>query len=1190
LTAFAASSLRAQDTNENAEFKLAINLYNDGLYGPAEKQFKVFIEKFPAAASGIEARYYLGLIQLKVGKYKEARSTFQDFAIRYPDNTKAPDAWWQAAECFVAEHNYAEAASLFARLKTFHPKSPRAPEALLRASQCFLKAGDTDNARLVLTSLLSEYPGSDYTMDAEYQLGVLLIATDEFERALVGLRRVSENSTRPDLRAKALVSIGIIQSRIGNREDAELRFRDVIGKYPGTPAASEAALHLAELQRQLGNMTDAAQNYALVARDTSVLVSIRQEAFDGMAECAIAQNDFKSAAGAYAELFAALPREAMEPGIRFKAAKAMQSVGDYAAAQKQLERLLEDTLSGFDLRKAIAALARNAAASGNLADAERWYRLYLDRYPADAGAPYALMEQALIAEQQYKNYTQARELYAALTDRYPSAPNVDAARLGVARCLEQAGRHREALDMYRQFLVQYPASRYADAARKTERTLGLFQRSPADDAVVSLARIVSTMNETPNSPALDILLGRLYLEDLKDYDEAERCFAAAEKKGVTGDDADRVAHGRVMAAIRRAQKSGAGIADAVKRAQDFIAAHPSGALRESAAQELYLLRSDGTTAAETEAAARDYLAAVQARDAGAVHCVLGDALRMQGKHSQAEQEFTAVLSSSEISDETADAYYGRGLARYAQQNFTGAVDDLRQCEHLRPGGRHAAQALLAIGGVQVRIGQDREAWHTYEKLLQRFGYSVEADSAYTRMIPAMLRTSGKEEAAALALARFRKVDENPFMNDDVRGWALYQAGVAMAWQKDLSKAKRMLQTYLARFPNGAQRSEVLYMLGRIYRDEGKPQLAAAYLRQAGEMPGNVRAGREAADLMLEQGQYQEAIREYERIASGTSAKMERSYALSRIVVALYRDGKAAEAAMRADAFKKEFQDAQPVMDEFELERGKLLLHQKKYDDAMDAFDEVQDSDTPALSALGLCWKGKTREAKNESKKAEEIFLEVLKDHPGTEAAMEAALTMGRMAMRAEKYDVAATYFKSVVEMNSIPQAVLRESLGGLISCYDELDMWDAAIEMTRRFIAAFPNDATVFRKRVNMGVFYYQLRYFDQAVTHLQSILPEASQDDQAEIRYYIGECYFYKGDYTQASLEFLKVPYLVVKKTEIDWRALAYHMTGQCYEKQNRLDDALEMHRKILELKDADPRDRALAEKEINRIKALLK
>ena len=48
--------------------------------------------------------------------------------------------------------------------------------------------------------------------------------------------------------------------------------------------------------------------------------------------------------------------------------------------------------------------------------------------------------------------------------------------------------------------------------------------------------------------------------------------------------------------------------------------------------------------------------------------------------------------------------------------------------------------------------------------------------------------------------------------------------------------------------------------------------------------------------------------------------------------------------------------------------------------------------------------------------------------------------------------------------------------------------------------------------------------------------------DLEAELRYYIGEAYFYKGDYQQAILEFLKVPYLVTKKTKA---VIVVHLYG---------------------------------------------
>ncbi len=112
-----------QDSRENADFKLAINLYNDGLYDLAAEQLKQFINAFPNTSQGIEARFYLGLTQLKLKKFDDARLTFQTFALTYQDNPKAPDAWWNVGESYAAMRDYREAALAFERVKVFHPKS-----------------------------------------------------------------------------------------------------------------------------------------------------------------------------------------------------------------------------------------------------------------------------------------------------------------------------------------------------------------------------------------------------------------------------------------------------------------------------------------------------------------------------------------------------------------------------------------------------------------------------------------------------------------------------------------------------------------------------------------------------------------------------------------------------------------------------------------------------------------------------------------------------------------------------------------------------------------------------------------------------------------------------------------------------------------------------------------------------------
>ena len=106
----------SQNTKENADFKLAINLYNDKLYDLALEQLKQFISTYPATSQGIEARFTLGLAQMQLKQYDEARLTFQTFALTYQDNPRAPEAWWNVGEAYAALGNMKEAALAFERV------------------------------------------------------------------------------------------------------------------------------------------------------------------------------------------------------------------------------------------------------------------------------------------------------------------------------------------------------------------------------------------------------------------------------------------------------------------------------------------------------------------------------------------------------------------------------------------------------------------------------------------------------------------------------------------------------------------------------------------------------------------------------------------------------------------------------------------------------------------------------------------------------------------------------------------------------------------------------------------------------------------------------------------------------------------------------------------------------------------
>ncbi|MFZ1729698.1 MAG: tetratricopeptide repeat protein [Bacteroidota bacterium] len=1180
----------AQDTREGSEFKLAVQLYNDGLFAQAEDQFRSFIDRFPASASAVEGRFYLGLLQKRAKKYGEAKSSFQNFALQYQDHPKAPDAWWNLGEIYASEHNYAEAGQAFAKLKAFHPRSAQAPKALLAASGYFLKAGDYENARTVLNAVLLEYPRSEVRIDAQFALGQLYLATGEAERSLREFTRLLTEDVTAEMRPRIIVAIGESQAMLGNRTEAEARFREAISTYPKSVAAFEAQVKLGDMLRMFRDYPAARAQYESVTANTTAPVEVRQKAFIGLAETAMAGGDARAATDAYARLLRDYSSESIEPDTYRKAAAAARRAGDYSQAESWLNGLYADTLIAFDRRVLLVDMAETSREGKNYTAAVGRYRQYLQRFPADAGAPFALLRIAQIEEVQFRNLASALEQYGSVIERYGLTRVSDDAQFGRARTLESQEKVTEAAEAYRQVLLQYPASDLSQKAK--ERTLALSQLGGGDasTAVTQLAAVIATMHEQPGSASVDVLLGRVYLENLHDFTRAEKYYDAARSKGVSGDEAEESGYGAALASVRLAQRGERPIAEAEQRCRTFFAATAVSPRRDELAWALFQLKSATGIPTDMLDASTAFLALNPAAHREEVLITYGEAMLSLGRAVEAEKEFTGVLETVGSTPAGAEAWFGRARARAAQRNFEEAIADLISYESKAPNGSHIAEALLLHGRLLARVGQYEEAVRRYDRLITDFVYSDLADSARIASIDALLEASMMQPALSRSGRYLETVEDNPFLGEQAVQEFLFARAQTLARARERNEAKRALLRYAAEFPEGAHIGEVFFALGQMYKDEGKIDLATSYLQQAGNMKQGAAALREAAELLLSSGKYDRAITVYERLQDQSAVPAEKQYAQSRIVVARYRAGNLEEAQKAAAAFKGTWPEAEALFDEFELEHGKYFFRKGDYGKARDIFDDVEDSDAKPISAMAMFWDARSLEAQSKNADALDGFNDVIKKYPGSEAALEAMMSLGRMLLRAEKYQEAGQQFKAIVDLGDIPEAQLKEALNGLISCYEKLEMYDVAVEMTRRYLETWPSDPTAFRKRVNLGMYYYQLRYFDQAITHLESLLTEAPPDDQAEIRYYIGENYFYKQDYTQAALEFLKVPFLVASKEAIMWTALSYAMAGKSYEALSKFDLALGMYQKILDTPGIAGHDRAEAEKAIARIRALIK
>ena len=521
LTTVGAGSAFPQNTKENADLKLALNLYNDGLFDLALEQLKQFIAAYPNTSQGVEARYTLGLSQLKLKQYEDARITFQTFALTYQDNARAPEAWWNVGECYAAQNNPKEAALAFERVKVFHPKSKSAPDALVRAAFFFGLAGEKDNARRLLRTVLQEYPASGAVIAARTQLGRIYFEEGNVELAQNELKRVIDGDPSADARAQALLILGNIQQEMGKSEAAQSHYQEIITTYKTSSALQGAYVHVARLNAAGGKHAEAIDNLKkALALTKNIDTTLSKEALRALGDAYAATGNAQNAVSSYGRFLDAYPSDAKAPDVLRSLATAAARARDFRQSNEASVRLLRSDPPDDFKRFALLRLAWNAREQKSPATALQYFNRYTDLYPDDPSTPAVLFETGTLVEKDLHDPRKASAVYELLATRHPHADAADDALFGAARCQEQLREYDRALQTYREVTLTYSASDLVDSAAARVRMIETFEAKNKDAGLEKLALLVGDVVSEKDRTGFAFRLGEIYFHDIKNYDAA----------------------------------------------------------------------------------------------------------------------------------------------------------------------------------------------------------------------------------------------------------------------------------------------------------------------------------------------------------------------------------------------------------------------------------------------------------------------------------------------------------------------------------------------------------------------------------------------------------------------------------------------------------------------------------------------
>jgi TolA-binding protein len=1195
----------AQDTKENADFKLAVSLYNDKLYDLALEQFRQFVAAYPNTQQGIEGRFYLGLTQMKMAQYDDARLTFQNFALAFPDHPKAPEAWWNVAEAYVATNNAREAAVAFERVKTFQPKSKIAPAALMKASEYFVRAEDPEDAKRVLRALIQEYGSSDVVLPARLKLAQMYLPDNQFELARAESKRVVDGSKDPALKAEASITMAKALAGLGKDEEAETALREVVKNNQSAAGYAAALLFLGSLQRDAGRVSDAMSSWQAVANDTVRADSaVRQDALIELGDAYLVKGQYKQALPLYEK--AAALKELRWGEAAYKAGVCAEQTGELASASDDLKSALADTSGQVDHPAVLRAAARVAAEAEDYQKSVNLSLAFYDRYRNDSHAASVLIAAANVSRDHLLDYHQAINLYETVLREYPSSAYADDALFGYAEALRLSGQLDLALQTYEALEKRYPASEFVASAREAEEEVRTFQLKDEKQGLEKLALLMGDVIAGGSKGDLAYRLAEFYFYDLKDYDRAATQFEAALEVGLPENSQIGAWYHEAKSYEYLARHGDAGRgtsgSDAAMRA---IAAYDSllrkfpanDFVNDAVIAQLKLKLQLATTVSDARSIGVNFLKSyptVARRDL--FHFALGEAYRGLGANEDAAMLYSWVLQDRPSSDMAADALYRLGEALFAMGSQDTASVVLNDYLSKYPNHQFSARAAWTLAQYCAGKGEGSQALALYEKIGQMYSYTDFSRNLDAARGDAYVAAGQFAQAIESYQRVLRVAGDDPAARARIPKELFFNLASCYSKTGNRSAAKRFYGQYLLRDETSERAGQAYYALAQIARDQNNISLATEYLQEAsrlssGSEGGLNRAEFEAAELYFKNGEFANAIAGYDALLQQAKDDTLQQYLQSRVIVSYFRLNNTKEADTRAAAFVRKYRTADRYAAEFEYERGMYFLRKNDATNAKRFFDAViKRYATSPFVAQALYGNARVAEMSGNAQEAIKLYESLLEQYPNDAIAPRAQLSLGNLYYNKEQWDAAAREYKAVVDSESRAPDLVQYAMNNLIMAYKQLSLFDAALQLTRQYIDQYPDDPDLMDKRVDIGILYQRLGYYDQSIVHLRSLLENADADLEAEVRYYIGESYFYKGDYQQAILEFLKVPYLITKRTKNDWASTSYYMAGQAYEKMSKFDQAITMYKMILQRPGVDATFRTGAQREIDRVNALVK
>lgn len=1177
----------SQQYNESNDFSYALKLYNEGFFDIAAQQFSLFLKRYPGSERLADARYYYGDALYKLNDIENARIEFQGLAVSFPQHSRAPQAWLMVGDCYRKLNKIEEAAKAYETVKILYPSNALAPGALLKAAECYMEVNQLSRAEQITKEFLDRYVESSEYPRGRIVYGKVLLQMQELERAGQQFQKVYELTENKAFRAEAKFGEAMVYRQLGLNTRAIAALQDIIKTNPGSDPAYQALVLLTQIYQESREWDNA---IALLRKESTAYPAAepRNHLKLLQAQTFFLKGDYFNARKTLQEIPSSTPGELFLKA-QFYLACCDREEKQFNAAEngfKTVLQTIEETAVGEEFQSAVLYnLTDLQFTLGNFQQARNYLNRFAALNPQDPGLEQLHKRLVELALRQ-KSLLAAVDEFQRFRADYPNSAYRDDLLYQTGRAFFREGQYERSLPFFQQIVDEYVCSSFRDSSNIYINFIVTYFQAGQQTGVTELAKLLGKMLTGVDRRSLLLQLGKLYLRDLKDYDEAAKIFEhyVNESRG------DSAAIGEGLYYLGESYLRLAEYRRFLRLPEENYFLKAEQTLKQAMGAIRYAPQPDTLTyrfltlTAPAETTPPDKLLAFWQRFEEfyprsallpRVQLQLAEVLAASGDGERALLYLERIIAARGDYFITGKAFWNKAELLATRGNTTQAIQTLK--DFLLEYTRHPyqARAYQKLAEYQARAGDFSTAAKFLERLVELFNYSAEAESAQEQITDYYIRSG--EYAKALAYLE-PKINGYKSPTDPVIRRYLaappaafyFYAGKAYYQKKEYRSARQQLLAYLNSTGDEAYQNESLLLLGKMAQEDGEAEAALvqyALVKPDGENVFFYQANQNAADILFSQGKFAEAYQKYELAASLARDADQRIYLDTQKMRCLINQGKKSLYESQLGAFRKTY-DRHPQLNNslaaLEYENAKAAYNEKLFDKAISHCKTVLSKHKTSEYADDAQYLiVRSYATLNREKEALKEFETFNKEFSRSDLLAEVYLVIAQVHFRAERNDAGLEAVRKAVETASRPETK-KTALTMLISTYKGLGLWDGVLTASREYLAAYPNASDVMDKKISIGIAFSRLNRYMDAIDYLRSLKYEVSSAQEPEIQFYIGEAYFNSGQYENAINEFVKIP-LLSQKTKLQWEASAFYYAGQCYERLGRKNDAIRMYQEIV-------------------------